>query len=67
MSAVELSPDQLEALAEKIADKLAARATGELIDTTELAKRIGRSRDWVYGNARGSDSAGRPCSTDWTR
>lgn len=51
MSAVELTPEQLDQLATAIADKLAARAAGELIDTTELAKRIGRSRGWVYGNA----------------
>jgi hypothetical protein len=48
MSFAETTTDEL---ATAIADKLAARATGELIDARELANRIGRSRDWVYGNA----------------
>lgn len=44
-------PHQLHELADLIADRIAARYAGELIDATELAKRIGRSRDYVYANA----------------
>jgi hypothetical protein len=51
MSPVTLSPQQLEELAGLIADQLAARQAGELIDASELAKRLGRSRDFVYENA----------------
>lgn len=46
-----LPVDQLERLADLIADRLAARAAGELIDAAELAQRIDRSREWVYSNA----------------
>ena len=46
-----LSDDQLERLAELIADKLQAKADGELIDAAELARRLGRSREFVYQNA----------------
>jgi hypothetical protein len=42
-----LTNDQLELLADLIADRLAARAGGELIDAETLAQRIGRSRAFV--------------------
>jgi len=48
MNGVELSEDQLAVLADMIADRLSARAAGELIDASELARRIGRSREFVY-------------------
>jgi hypothetical protein len=51
MSALELSSDQLRELADLIADRLTARQAGEMIDATELAKRMGRSRDYVYEHA----------------
>jgi hypothetical protein len=52
MSAIEcLSDAQLERLADLIADRLAERAAGEMIDAAELAKRINRSRDFVYEHA----------------
>ncbi|WP_249021055.1 hypothetical protein [Conexibacter sp. S30A1] len=50
MSALDLSSEQLERLADLIADRLAARAAGELIDASELARRLGRSRDFVYAH-----------------
>lgn len=43
--------EQLEELADLIADRLSARAAGELIDATELAKRIGRTREFVYDHS----------------
>lgn len=49
--AIQLSATELGLLADMIADRLAARAGGELIDAAELARRLGRSRDWVYGHA----------------
>jgi hypothetical protein len=45
-----LTDEQLEQLADLIADRLAERQAGELIDAAELAKRIGRSREFVYAN-----------------
>ncbi len=48
---IELAPEQLELLADLIADRLAARQAGELIDAAELARRLGWSRDRVYANA----------------
>jgi hypothetical protein len=51
MSALTLSPQQLHELASLIADRIAARQAGELIDASELAKRLNRSRDYVYENA----------------
>lgn len=48
---IELSDDQLVRLADLIADRLAERAAGELIDAAELARRIGRSREFVYDHA----------------
>jgi hypothetical protein len=46
-----LPDDRLEALADLIAERLAARAAGELITPAELARRLGRSRDWIYDHA----------------
>lgn len=43
--------DQLVELATLIADRLAERAAGELIDAGELAKRIGRTREFVYDHS----------------
>lgn len=51
MSALQLDSKQLEELAHLIADELDKRAGGELIDAAELARRIGRSREFVYDNA----------------
>ncbi len=51
MSALRLDTQQLEQLADLIADRLARRADGELVTAAELAKRLGRSREWVYDNA----------------
>jgi hypothetical protein len=51
MSSVTLSPQQLQELAGLIADRLAARQAGELLDASELAQRINRSRDYVYEHA----------------
>jgi hypothetical protein len=51
MSSVTLSSQQLHELADLIADRLAARQADELLDANELAKRINRSRDYVYEHA----------------
>lgn len=48
MSAIELPDHQLEVLADLIVDRLTVSAAGELIDAAELARRIGRGRDFVY-------------------
>ena len=55
MSALSLSPQHLEILADLIADRLSDRAAGELIDAAELARRLGRNREWIYDH---SDSFG---------
>lgn len=49
--AVVLSDEQLETLADLIADRLRSTSAGELIDAAELASRISRSRDFVYEHA----------------
>ncbi len=46
-----LADCQLERLADLLAERLANSAHGELIDAAELAKRIGRSREFVYDHA----------------
>lgn len=46
-----ISPEQLAELADLITERLATRAGGEMIDAAELARRLGRSRDYVYDNA----------------
>lgn len=43
-----LADAQLERLADLIADRIAARRVGELVDAAELARRLGKSRDFVY-------------------
>lgn len=48
MTAITLSDEQLETLADLIAERLRASSAGELIDANQLATRIGRSRDFVY-------------------
>jgi hypothetical protein len=52
LTAVALSDDQLERLADLIADRLAIRSDGELIDAGQLAVRIGRNREFVYEHAQ---------------
>lgn len=47
---VTLSHDQLEQLADLVAQKLAARH-GELVDATELARRLNRSREFIYAHS----------------
>src|ERR1700756_2028029 len=48
---VTLSEEQLRRLADLVAERLAAPRPDELIGAAELAKRLGRSRDYVYTNA----------------
>jgi hypothetical protein len=52
LTAVALSDQQLERLAGLIADRLAIRSDGELIDAGQLAQRIGRTREFVYEHAQ---------------
>jgi hypothetical protein len=52
MTGVALSDQQLERLADLIADRLATRNDGELIDAGQLATRIGRTREIVYEHAQ---------------
>jgi hypothetical protein len=51
MTGVSLTDEQLNRLADLIADKLSARNDGELIDAGQLATRIGRTREFVYEHA----------------
>jgi hypothetical protein len=52
MTAVHLDGASIEAIAQRVADLLRGEdMAGELIDTAEVARRFGVSRDWVYANA----------------
>ena len=48
---IALTDEQLHLLASLIAEQLADRAAGELIDAAELARRLGWTRERVYDNA----------------
>ena len=56
---LDLTPEALDRLADAIADRLAERLRGTapeerdaaLLDAKEVARRCGRSRDWVYEHA----------------
>jgi len=58
MSPDRLHPDDLERLADLVAERLAARldpnersTTGKLVDATAIARRFGVDRSWVYEHA----------------
>lgn len=48
---VDLSGEQLNELADAIAERLAAKAAGELITADELARRLNLSREFVYAHS----------------
>jgi hypothetical protein len=47
---VNLDDDDIEAIANRVAEKLRAR-TGGLVGVQDVARALGMSRDWVYRNA----------------
>lgn len=48
---VRLPDDQLDALADRIAERLRAQSAGALVDAATLADRLGVARGWVYEHA----------------
>jgi len=46
-----LNETQLERFADLVAERLAERLAAELIDAAELARRLGRTREYVYDHA----------------
>jgi hypothetical protein len=59
-AAAELTPDAIEQIAHRVAELLrhnppdhapTAQGSGELLDASQLAKRLGLTRSWVYEHA----------------
>ena len=48
---VQLAPESLEALAQRIAELVRDPDSVQFIDAAEVAHRFGVSRDWVYAHA----------------
>ena len=49
---VNLAPDSIAAIAERVAELLRGEPTGpDLIDAAEIARRFGVSRDYIYAHA----------------
>ncbi|MGH2974077.1 MAG: hypothetical protein ACRDLL_04315 [Solirubrobacterales bacterium] len=48
---LELAPATVEAIASRVTELLRPPAVGGLIDATDVARRYGVSRSWVYANA----------------
>jgi hypothetical protein len=51
-STIRLPDDQLERLADLIAERVQPPEAAELVDAAELARRLGVSKDAVYASAR---------------
>jgi hypothetical protein len=51
VAVVRLPQDQLEQLAQLVAERLAPARAPQLVDAAELARALGTSRAWVYRNA----------------
>jgi len=49
---VQLAPESIEALAQRIVELELASEAVQFIDATEVAHRFGVSRDWVYAHAK---------------
>ncbi len=48
---LELAPGTIESIAKRVSELLTSPATRSLIDASEVARRYGISRSWVYENA----------------
>lgn len=46
-----LAPEDVEAIAQRVAEILDSRPQRSLVDASELARELGVEREWVYANA----------------
>jgi hypothetical protein len=49
---VQLAPESIEALAQRVAELVRDPVSVQFIDAAEVAHRFGVSRDWVYAHAK---------------
>lgn len=48
---VQLAPDCIEAIAQRVAELVRDPETAQFIDAAEVGRRFGVSREWVYAHA----------------